>query len=239
LIIPVIGVGVSSGVFGDLLDSRRGHACPTTLSIRQWEWKRQSDDSELPARPDVRSRYARDVKLMSTSYPTTNDFLLPNGTFFVELALFLLVLFAFWKFVLPPLFESLRQREEMVRKSLEDREQAARTLHAAEERYDRALATARAEAASIRESAHADGRRLLIELRNQAAAERASTQLRADTELATQRERVIRELRPELGEVAMRLAGTLLGYKMTHNGSPRMVIERFLAEHDHQKTDRG
>jgi F-type H+-transporting ATPase subunit b len=185
----------------------------------------------FPARLDLMNRYAGDVKLMSTTV-TTNDFLLPNGTFFVELALFLLVFFAFWKFVLPPLSQSPREREHMVRGTLENRERAARKLHEAEERYNRALATARAEAASIRESAHADGRRLLIELRNQTTAESASVRLRTDAELAAQRERVIRELRPELGEVAMRLAEKILDYEMAPDECHRTVIERFLAERD-------
>lgn len=186
----------------------------------------------IAARPlDLRHRYAGDAKLMSTT-ATTNDFLLPNGTFFVELVLFLLLFFAFWKFVLPPLFRSLQEREDMVRRTLEDRERAARKLREAEERYNRALAAARAEAASIRESAHADGRQLLVELRNQTTAELASVRLRADAELAAQRERVIRELRPELGEVAMRLAEKMLGYKLATDERHRTVIEQFLAEHD-------
>src|SRR5882757_3126823 len=55
-----------------------------------------------------------------TKYLAADNFLLPNGTFFAELVAFLLMLFVFWKFVVPPLSESLRERQEMVRKLVEN-----------------------------------------------------------------------------------------------------------------------
>ncbi|MDT7607854.1 MAG: F-type H+-transporting ATPase subunit b, partial [Pseudonocardiales bacterium] len=59
-----------------------------------------------------------------TKYLAADNFLLPNGTFFAELVAFLLMLFVFWKFVVPPLSESLRERQEMVRKLVENSEEA-------------------------------------------------------------------------------------------------------------------
>src|SRR4051794_28865112 len=87
-------------------------------------------------------------------------FLLPNGTIFVEIILFLIVVFIFTKFIVPPLAKAMRERQEMVRKQAEDREESALRLKQAQERYEAALAEARAEAAAIRDEARADAQRI-------------------------------------------------------------------------------
>ncbi|HTF55576.1 MAG TPA: F0F1 ATP synthase subunit B [Pseudonocardia sp.] len=167
---------------------------------------------------------------MSTTYLAADNFLLPNGTIIAELLLLLLILFVFWKFVLPPLFKSMEERENIRRRAQENYEQAMRKLRAAEEKYDRILADARVEAARIRDRARADGARILAEMREEAAAEVEHARRLAEAELATQRERVIRELRPELGVLAMRLAEKLLGYELVRDEDKQLIIERFLVE---------
>jgi F-type H+-transporting ATPase subunit b len=167
---------------------------------------------------------------MSTTYLAADNFLLPNGTFFAELVLLLLMLFVFRKFVLPPLFESMREREHIRRRAQENYEQAMSTLRAAEEEYNRILSDARVEAARIRARARAEGERILAEMHEQAVAEVERARRRAEAELAAQRERVSRELRPELGELGMRLAEKLLGYELTRDEDKKLIVERFLAE---------
>jgi F-type H+-transporting ATPase subunit b len=167
---------------------------------------------------------------MSTTYLAADNFLLPNGTFVAELVLLLLMLFVFRKFVLPPLFESMRERENIRRRAQENYEQAISRLRAAEEEYNRILADARVEAARIRARARAEGERILAEMHEQAVAEVERARRWAEAELATQRERVSRELRPELGELGMRLAEKLLGDELARDEDKKLIIERFLAE---------
>jgi F-type H+-transporting ATPase subunit b len=167
---------------------------------------------------------------MSTTYLAADNFLLPNGTFVAELVLLLLMLFVFRKFVLPPLFESMRERENIRRRAQENYEQAISRLRAAEEEYNRILADARVEAARIRARARAEGERILAEMHEQAVAEVERARRWAEAELATQRERVRRELRPELGELGMRLAEKLLGDELARDEDKKLIIERFLAE---------
>lgn len=45
-----------------------------------------------------------------------NNFLLPNGTFFVELIIFLLVLFVIWRFVLPPVQKAMADRHDTLQR---------------------------------------------------------------------------------------------------------------------------
>ena len=55
-----------------------------------------------------------------------SNFLVPNATFFVELLLFLIILFIFYRFIVPPLTRAMKEREEMNRKQAQDREEATR-----------------------------------------------------------------------------------------------------------------
>ncbi|HEX4361269.1 MAG TPA: F0F1 ATP synthase subunit B, partial [Pseudonocardia sp.] len=146
---------------------------------------------------------------MRTTVHAADNFLLPNGTIIAELVAFLIILFVLWKYVVPPLSKSLQDRQDMVQKQVEDAEGAARKLKAAEERYDKALAEARTEAAKIRDTARADGERIREELREQATSEVERIRQRGEEQLASQRDQVVRQLRGELGGLAVQLAGQL------------------------------
>jgi F-type H+-transporting ATPase subunit b len=74
-----------------------------------------------------------------------SNFLVPNATFFVELLLFLIILFIFARFIVPPLSRAMAEREQMIRRAAEDRDEAGRKLQEAEERYQAALAEAHKE----------------------------------------------------------------------------------------------
>ena len=98
----------------------------------------------------------------------SENFLLPNATFFIELILFVIILLVLHRFVVPPLSRAMAEREQMVKRQVEDREEAARQLRQAEERYETALHEARGEAAKIRDEARADAQGYREELRARA-----------------------------------------------------------------------
>ena len=169
---------------------------------------------------------------MSTVNLAAENFLLPNATLVVELVAFLVVLFVLWKWVVPPLSESLQQRQEMVRKQVEDSEEASRKLKAAEDRYAQSLAEARNEAAKIRDNARADGERVREELRGKANSEVERIRARGEEQLAGQRDEVAQQLRGELGGVATQLAEQLIGRKLSDDDRKRSTVEEFLAKLD-------
>jgi len=158
----------------------------------------------------------------------TTNFLLPNATIFVEAALFLIVLFVFYRFVVPPLSRTLDERQEMLRKQVQDREKATRTLQEAKERYEEELAEARAEAARIRDAARADAARVRAELREQADREVERIQSEGAQQLAAAHEETTRLLREELGRLSTRLAERVIGEPV--DDDRRSTVDRFLAE---------
>src|SRR6266540_710885 len=81
--------------------------------------------------------------------------------FFVETIIFLVVLFIFWKFIVPPIRNAMRERNELIQKGIEEGRQAEEKFRDAEQRYQQALNEARNEAAKIRDTARAEGQKIL------------------------------------------------------------------------------
>ena len=76
-------------------------------------------------------------------------FLLPNGTFFVELAVTIILIVAFSKWVLPPLTKAMDDRQEQIRASLEAAEKARQDAEAADDERHDVLEAARSQAREI------------------------------------------------------------------------------------------
>ena len=85
------------------------------------------------------------------------NFLIPNMTFVVELAAFLIVLGVLRRYVIPPVQQAMTARQDIARKLVSDRQEAKRLLEKAQAAYKTAMADARHEAAHLR--AQAEGRR--------------------------------------------------------------------------------
>lgn len=164
-----------------------------------------------------------------------SNFLVPNATIFVELLLFLLILWIFSRFVVPPLTKAMREREEMNRKQAGDREEATRRLQEAEERYQAALADARKEATAIRDEARAEAQRIRDEMRAETDREVARIREQGEQQLAEQRQQVLAELRNDIGGLSTQLAGRILGTPMGTDGPQRQTVDRFLADLDAER----
>src|SRR5919198_4462064 len=91
----------------------------------------------------------------------TSNFLVPNGTFFVGLIIFRIVLGVIGKWVVPPISKVLRERDAMVKQTVEDSRKAADQFSAADEDYRLEMSKARGEASKLRDEARAEGRKVL------------------------------------------------------------------------------
>lgn len=169
---------------------------------------------------------------MSTTTTQASNFLIPDGTFLAEIIAFLLILAFMWRYVVPVLQKNLTQRQEAIRQGLEDSRLAKERLDAAEAEYQKMIAEARAEAARTRE----EGSRIRQET-IEAAKDEARTAAEAVSRLATERlevqhRQVLAELRREVGELSVELAGRIVGESLTDAGMQSRVVDRFLSELD-------
>jgi F-type H+-transporting ATPase subunit b len=145
----------------------------------------------------------------------TNNFLVPNGTFFVVLIIFLIVLGVIGTWVVPPITKVLGERDAMVKKTLDDNREAAEQFTAAEGDYEQAMARARREASGVRDEARAEGRKILEDMRGRAGAEVASTLQQAGEELKAQADAIAADLRASVDTLSTTLAGRVLGVEVT------------------------
>lgn len=179
-----------------------------------------------------------DVVTLAAEGGGQSNFLLPNGTFFVELLLFVIVFIIFTKWIVPPLAKSMQERQDMVRKQAEDREEAVQQLKLAQEKYETALAEARTEAAKIRDEARADAQKIRDEMRADTDREVARIHQQGEEQLAAQRDETVRALRAEIGGLSTDLAGRILGAPLPAEGAHRSTVEQFLADLE-QKQNAG
>ena len=145
----------------------------------------------------------------------TNNFLIPNGTFFVVLIIFLIVLGVIGTFVVPPISKVLKERENMVTKTLADNKKSAEQFAAAQEDYDKAMSKARVKASAARDDARAEGRKHLEGLRAGAEQEVASTLQNAAEELKREGDAVAADLRSRVESMSTALASRILSVEVT------------------------
>lgn len=160
----------------------------------------------------------------------SDNFLLPNGTFIAELIAFLLILAIIWRYIVPYIQGPMRERQEMIRKQVEESESARQKLAEAEAAYKNALNEARTEAAQIRENARAEAQRTIEELRTQAQQESARIVARGEEQLNTQRAAIVRELRGEIGALAVELSEKIVDQRLSDEGRVRETVDSFLAD---------
>lgn len=144
-----------------------------------------------------------------------SNFLIPNGTFFFVLIIFLIVLGVIRTFVVPPINNVLHEREAMVTKTLENNKRIAEQLAAADRDQLKAMADARREASGVRDQARGDGRKIVDDMRGRASAEAAATLQQADEQLSEQGRQTAAELSSSVETLSATLAGRVLGVDVT------------------------
>ncbi|WAJ43922.1 F0F1 ATP synthase subunit B [Mycobacterium sp. Aquia_216] len=150
-----------------------------------------------------------------------NNFLVPNGTFFFVLAIFLIVLAVIGTFVVPPVMKVLRERDAMVAKTATDTKKANEQFEAAQADYEKAMTEARVQASSFRDKARADGRKVVDDARANAEQQVLVTLQQAGEQLKRERDAVELDLRANVATMSATLASRILGVDVTTSAATR------------------
>jgi len=141
-------------------------------------------------------------------------FLIPNGTFFAELVLFVVVLGVVSKFVLPPLQAAMDERARVVRDALqasdEGHSEAERLVSERREVLDRA----RAEARSHVEAAGIAATELYEAARSSGLAEHDAILSEARPRIDAERSNLEQALMARMGALALAAAGSVVGERI-------------------------
>ena len=169
---------------------------------------------------------------VTTVLPMASNFLVPNGTFFVELIAFVVMFAILAKYVVPPINKAMTARQDAIRQQFADLDQAKSDAHQAEEEFRAQIADARHEAARIREEAREQGAAIIAEMREQAQAESNRIVEHAHTQIEADRKAAVASLRSEVGTLATTLAGRIVGESLDDEARQSRVVDRFLADLD-------
>ena len=151
----------------------------------------------------------------------SSNFLVPNGTFFFVLAIFLIVLAVIGTFVVPPILRVLRERDAMVAKTQADNKKSAEQFAAARSDYEDAMKEARVQASTFRDNARAEGRKVIEAARADAEQQVASTVQTANDQLKRERDSVELDLRANVASMSETLASRILGVDVSKTASTK------------------
>ena len=167
----------------------------------------------------------------------------PLGFSVSELVLVLIVFGLLWllvqRFVVPQFEKSFETRRDAIEGGIARAEEAQAEAARLLEQYNAQLAEARTEAAQIREGARAEAQRIIEDLRAQAQEESARIVSRGEEQLTAQRGQIVRELRGEIGGLAVELSEKIVGQKLSDDAAIRGTVDAFLADIEQQSTDQA
>ena len=143
---------------------------------------------------------------------------------------FAIILFFFWKKVLPNVSAMLEARGAAIEGNIEKADAAQREAEEALAKYTAQLADARAEAGKIRDAARADGAKIVTEAKDLASTEAARITATAKAQIEAERQSALVSLKSEVGTLAIDLASGVIGEALTDDKKSKALVDRFLAD---------
>lgn len=167
--------------------------------------------------------------LLGAEAESFNPLSVETGLYVWTTIAFLVVLYFLAKKVFPKLQEGLADREQAIKGQLEEAEAARQEAEKLREEVKAQLANVREQAnrmsADIRQAAEASAKEILA----RAEQETRGVTDKALKELEAERERMVNDLRPRVGEWAVQIASKIVEKELDENAH-RALIDRFVNE---------
>jgi F-type H+-transporting ATPase subunit b len=145
---------------------------------------------------------------------------------------FAVLCYVLMKFVFPRMETMFQARVEAIEGGIKRAEERQAEANALFEQYKLQLAEARTEAARIRQDAAADAEGIRQDVLARAREESDRIIAAGKEQLQAERQTIVRELRTEIGTLAVDLAGKIVGESLADEARQRGTVERFLADLD-------
>jgi F-type H+-transporting ATPase subunit b len=142
---------------------------------------------------------------------TAGIFLLPNGTFFVELIIFIVLIIIIGKKIIPPINAAIAERQARVRASLDAADLARADALAADDERRSVLEEARQTAREIVAQANRTAEAVRVDAQTRGQAEFERIVGSAEVEVALARQHAVEEAANSLGEIAMDVVERVIG----------------------------
>jgi F-type H+-transporting ATPase subunit b len=168
-----------------------------------------------------------------------NPLIPPWQEIILGLVAFGLLCFVLMRFVFPQMEKTFAARVDAIEGGIRRAEAAQAEANQLLEQYRAQLAEARTEAARIRDEARADAEDIRQDVLAKAREESDRIIAAGRDQLAAQREAIVRDLRSEVGSLAVDLASRIVGESLADEARQRGTVERFIAGLDSAGAARG
>jgi F-type H+-transporting ATPase subunit b len=156
---------------------------------------------------------------------TASIFLLPNGTFFVELIIFIVLVLIMGKKIIPPVTAALAERQERIRASLDAADQARADAAAADDERRAVLEDARQKARGVVAEANRSAEAVRVDFQTRGQTEYERIVGSAEAEVALARQRAVEEAASRLSEITMDVVERVIGRKVNAAAHDDLISE--------------
>jgi F-type H+-transporting ATPase subunit b len=150
---------------------------------------------------------------------------LDPGLFIWTILTFLVLLTLLAKFAWGPLLKALDSRQELIRKSLDDAQQARQELERLNQESVQIIKTARAEAEAIISQSRSAGDRLREEIKQKARSEGAAILRNAERQIQLETGRAVQQIRREAVDLSVMIASKIIGRNISKEDNERLIEE--------------
>src|ERR1019366_2531469 len=156
---------------------------------------------------------------------TASIFLLPNGTFIIELIVFIVLIVLIGKYIIPPINLAMAKRQEQIRASLDAADQARADAAAADDERRVVLEEARATAREIVAQANRTAEQVRTEAQAKGQTEYERIVGNAETEVGLARQRAVEEAASRMGEIVMDVVERIIGREVDAEAHRDLIDE--------------
>jgi F-type H+-transporting ATPase subunit b len=149
------------------------------------------------------------------------------GLYIWTILTFLILVGLLAKFAWGPLLQALENRQESIRKALDDARQAKQELERLHGESAKLLAQARTEAADIVSRSRSDADRFREEMKEKARAEAAALMRNAEREIQLETARALQQIRQEAIDISVSIASKILQRNVSRADNERLIEETF------------
>ena len=147
------------------------------------------------------------------------------GLYIWAITVFVLLVALLTKFAWRPLLDALEQRQDSIRKSLEDAKQARQELEKVKSESEAMLVRARREADAILAQTRTDAARTADELKVKARTDAENIVRNAERQIEQQASRAVEQIRREAVDLSIAIASKILKRNLTVEDNERLIGE--------------
>ena len=150
---------------------------------------------------------------------------LDPGLFVWTILTFMLLFVLLAKFAWKPLLKALSEREEKIRSSLEQAEEAQQKLEQLNSESEKIIGKARSEAQSIVADGKAAAEKVRDEIEASAKEKANSIVSQAEKRIASEKKQAISEIRGEVGDLSIQIAEKLIRKNLSKEDNMALINE--------------